>query len=373
MLILSASIPVITVLGIYLLFENADIMPAPFIMLLGLGAVFGVGASIFGMLKALFRRPDFIPAVPLAPSHERKFRQFISSLCREMYTRKPKIILLSGEPGFFVAQGRIRGLFGTYRGRILCIGVPSLSLLTCDELRSILAHEFAHFTGGETLYSAHALPIYEGTCIAAEGMSGLIKSEMRGAAWLSIPLYLPWMLLSFLVKTFSAVYSSITRKREIRADVIAARLCGSGCFSRALKKVSSVGALFRAVSGWHIVSKLRKGEQFGNYYEFFRQIVAESPGLLAEFEERVLRRPESESGVHPSLQVRLALMAEMPDVQGKDGTPASSLFPCLETYEEQLTEFKTLMTRALVASVGSRRAAKAPRSSPITSVSQTST
>ncbi len=355
MLIVSACIPLLTILGIYLFFRSIDFMPIVPLVVLGAGAVFGFGASVFGILKALFRRPDYIFATPLAPKGEGEFREFVGAICREMRTRRPGVILLNAGPEFFVTQGEVRGPFGTCRGRILSVGVASLSFLTRDELRAILAHEFAHFTGGETTYSALVLPVYEGARVAVDVMGGMIRSESRAACCTAVPLYLPYILLKAYVNAFVRLYLSISRKREIRADVIAARVGGADCYSRALKKVSSVAALFEALSGRQITNKLRKGGEFENYYEFLRQYAVESPGHLKEFEKRVLCEPEGENAAHPSLQVRLALMAQMPTLQKGYGASARSLFSNIEVYEKQLTELKTLVTRALAKTADDRQ------------------
>ena len=48
-------------------------------------------------------------------------------------------------------------------GRILGRGAPLLYELDTWELKSILAHEFAHFTGKETLYAKRVPPVFHTT------------------------------------------------------------------------------------------------------------------------------------------------------------------------------------------------------------------
>jgi Zn-dependent protease with chaperone function len=60
----------------------------------------------------------------------------------------PKQVFLVGSANAFVSN--VGGFFGVGSRRILGIGLPFLSMLTIPEFRAVLAHEFAHYYGGDT-------------------------------------------------------------------------------------------------------------------------------------------------------------------------------------------------------------------------------
>jgi heat shock protein HtpX len=57
-------------------------------------------------------------------------------------------VYLIGQVNAFVADRG--GIMGFGSRRVMGIGLPLLSILTVSELRGVLAHEFAHYYGGDT-------------------------------------------------------------------------------------------------------------------------------------------------------------------------------------------------------------------------------
>ena len=130
------------------------------ILLLGIGVCIGVITMFYSIIKSLLPTKSFYPAITLDLKEHPKLMSFVENLCSELKTDVPDAILLHCEPTFFVLQGKIRTFNSLCKGRILAIGLPLLDYLSTNELRAVLSHEFAHFTGKDTVYSAKIYPAY---------------------------------------------------------------------------------------------------------------------------------------------------------------------------------------------------------------------
>ena len=63
----------------------------------------------------------------------------------------PAAIYLISEPNAYVAESG--GFLGFGGRRIMGLGLPVMQILTVDELRSVIAHEFGHYASGDTKFS----------------------------------------------------------------------------------------------------------------------------------------------------------------------------------------------------------------------------
>ena len=64
----------------------------------------------------------------------------------------------------------MKTLDGVVEGRTLAIGMPLLKELSLQELKAVLAHEFSHFSGNDTLYSVFVAPVYKSLGSAIEDL-----------------------------------------------------------------------------------------------------------------------------------------------------------------------------------------------------------
>ena len=126
--------------------------------LLGSGSV-GVGLLILAVgaitcaaaiLWSLAPRPDkFTPPGPVlnAASQPRLFSE-ISTIAAEFEEPMPAAVYLMLDTNAWVAQRG--GMLGWGSRRVMALGLPVLAVLTISEFRAMLAHEFAHYYGGDT-------------------------------------------------------------------------------------------------------------------------------------------------------------------------------------------------------------------------------
>jgi Zn-dependent protease with chaperone function len=83
-----------------------------------------------------------VNGVAIELTRERPLREELEAIARAMGERMPSDVYLIPAPNAAVMQ-----LNGK---RLMVLGLPPLQLLTVSQFRAILAHEFAHYYGGDT-------------------------------------------------------------------------------------------------------------------------------------------------------------------------------------------------------------------------------
>ncbi|MFF5538410.1 M48 family metalloprotease [Streptomyces cinerochromogenes] len=106
-----------------------------------------------GMLMLRTPKGEDAPGIPVTEADEPRLWTLVRDIAAAAGTRAPDRIVLTGEVNAAVSENpRLLGLLPGPRR--LYLGVPLLTGLTEAQLRSVLAHEFGHFTGGDTRLSA---------------------------------------------------------------------------------------------------------------------------------------------------------------------------------------------------------------------------
>jgi Zn-dependent protease with chaperone function len=226
------------------------------------------------------------------------------------------------------------GMFGTKR-RVLTLGLASLRSLTVPELKSILAHEYAHFSHQDTFYSRfiHRVDLSIHTALSGMGAAGGKLNYVNPFFWFLVLYYRAYSLLS----------AGFSRSREYLADRMACSLYGSNVFTSSLTKVCTEGTLFDSTVYTAIGGMLNEGQAFKNMYEAFAEY--RQGDASSKDREKIRHDLESEQSSffasHPSHRERLAAAERFPPGHETDSTPAIQLFENPAALEEELTEFLT--------------------------------
>jgi len=211
-----------------------------------------------------------------------------------------------------------------------------------DELKAIIAHELAHFTGNDTVYSRWFYPIYRGTSSALIDMANVGASGSNNVAWASLALIIPMRVLRVYLEIFARIENHIGRQRELRADYFAAKASSSTIMASALIKAHVYGALWHQVLEKWIVDALNEDKVFRNISEVFASTFLSEKSLLQEIAQDSSTHLTHPTDTHPSLRERLNALSEnrIEDL-GIEGETAASLFSNLSSLEEKLTEYET--------------------------------
>jgi Zn-dependent protease with chaperone function/tetratricopeptide (TPR) repeat protein len=226
------------------------------------------------------------------------------------------------------------GMFGVKR-RVLTLGLSTMHYLTISELKAILAHEYAHFSHRDTVYSRF---IYQVTLSIENALMGM--AQFGGSVNYVNPFY--WFFWLYY-RAYSLLASSFSRSREFLADRMAVRLYGKKAFVSGLTKVATDGAFFEASIYHNISSLLSQGKSFVNMYEAFR--AHRDAGLSAEQRQtmysEMLKEKASWFHTHPTYAERVQATIGYPDAPEAEDESALKLFEDPDALEREMTEYLT--------------------------------
>ncbi|MBZ0152730.1 MAG: M48 family metallopeptidase, partial [Planctomycetes bacterium] len=109
-------------------------------------AVVVIGTVIYSVWPRRVKFPD--PGVPLRRQDQPRLWSMVDEVARAAGQEPPRQIFLVPDINAFVAErNSVLGLGGE---RIMGIGLPLLQVLTLPQAKSVIAHEFGHYHGGDT-------------------------------------------------------------------------------------------------------------------------------------------------------------------------------------------------------------------------------
>jgi Zn-dependent protease with chaperone function len=235
------------------------------------------------------------------------------------------------------------GMFGVKR-RVLSLGLGAMPSLSVDELKSILAHEYAHFSHSDTFYSRFIQQVSLSIATALGGMAAA-----GGALNYVNPFY--WFFWLYY-HAYSLLSRSFWRSREYLADRMAVGLYGRSTFRSALEKVVVDGTLFESTAFPLVSLTLAGGNALENMYDAFRRLDGEL--VTAEDRDRLrqslLKKKSAWFATHPSIAERFRAVETFPDLPPREPQPALDLFDDVPALERELTDYVT--RRAVRAAQG---------------------
>ncbi|MDU7519919.1 MAG: M48 family metalloprotease [Roseomonas mucosa] len=229
------------------------------LVLVGAGLVLRGAASTLRHLRDAVRAfvpaPLALAAVPIPETRAPGLHALLGNLSRERGTAPPETVAAGAEAGFFVTalpvllHGAPDAAPVPALGRTLHLSLPLLATLNATELRTVLAHELAHFSGEDTAYSARFLPIYAGLGQAAAATS-LRGGDYWGSTWLDRVVERaahPHTALAVHVhQRFGHAVARWSRLRELEADRAAIASGSAAALASSLLRLGLADELLRA-------------------------------------------------------------------------------------------------------------------------------
>lgn len=196
------------------------------ILIAALLAVLGVWV----LLKAIFTKPQsrFEQAGELVREEDAPgLWQRVRDIAGRLGTAPPDQIIAGIDASFFVTEHDVALDDSVQSGRTLFVSLPLLKVMTVEEADAVLAHEMAHFSGEDTLWSRRISPLLQ-------KMAQYLNALYAGG--LSRPVF---HFMHFFWKLYQLSLGRMSRLREFRADGIGARESSPGALARALVKVGA--------------------------------------------------------------------------------------------------------------------------------------
>ncbi len=262
-------------------------------------------------------------------SREGCLREELEAIARTMGERMPSEVYLIPAPNAAVMQ-----LAGK---RLMLLGLPLMQLLTVSQFRAILAHEFAHYYGGDTRLGPWVFKARDNMARVLTKLSGksavlslldrfVVIAVLHMAIVGGLVLY--WKLLTRLTQY-------VSRRQEFRCDELACYVAGSASLERGLCNVHRAAAGFGAY--WNeVAAAMASGirPQVADGFARFMGAPAIAKAIAAEMEKRLA---SNESGVldsHPPLGARLRKIRQLGiSTASEDERPAIALIADLPGLE----------------------------------------
>jgi len=181
------------------------------------------------ILWSIVPRPDrFVePGPELKPADQPEFFKLIDSVASRTKQRMPAHVYLVLDVNAWVTQRG--GFMGLGSRRVMGVGLPLMQALTVDQLRAVLAHEFGHYHGGDTMLGPW---IYK---TRASIIRTIVRLQNNAAAFIFIA----------YAKLFLRITNAISRAQEFAADALAARVTHPVSMIEGLKRVERAAPAFR--------------------------------------------------------------------------------------------------------------------------------
>jgi len=268
------------------------------------------------------------PAIGLPEESEGELYALAGDVARLVGTKPPDKVILHLFPTFFVTQGKAELLDGAASGRILALGMPMIGKLDGRELRAVLAHEFAHFAGGDLAYSTLVAPAYRALGTALHSLSNTAVGGGTGAV-MSILRKPSVLFLANSYEYFATIDRMLQRGRELRADRAAAKLYGKRSLVSSLEKATILSELYNKT-----VASVRPTEA-GAFFAAADAAIDADPRSREEASRALLAQAEDPLDTHPSFAARADAL---PDLAGSVPAEASMGVPSLEVEGRRLSE-----------------------------------
>lgn len=275
------------------------------------------------MLWSLVPRRDKFaaPGLPLKrTSHPRLFAELdrIADALREPL---PRDVYLIGEPNAWVADRG--GLMGFGSRRVMGLGLPLLGALNISQFRAILAHEFAHYYGGDTKLGPwlHRTQI---AMIRTFQNMGSVGKAMR-VALMQVLYVVVFGILKWYWLLFLRAINFVSRRQEFRADELACIVAGPQSLVSGLRIVHGAALAWPAYWNTEVAPMLNSGclpSIAGGFTLFLAApAIAEQveKGIETEMREGKTKPYDS----HPPLRNRIAAAQALPN-QSQSDDPQSA-------------------------------------------------
>ncbi|HTN73825.1 MAG TPA: M48 family metalloprotease [Pirellulaceae bacterium] len=247
-----------------------------------------------------------------------------------IHSPTPDEIRLTHQPDCYAVELRAFAI-STDRKLVLVIGMPQLEVLTQSELKVIIAHELAHFGGGDTRLSVFVFRFLESLRQAQQEMDGLWGRWIDPVSWLSWA-YFHWFFL---------LSAPIRKRQELRADAQSAEAFGGEFAARTLMKDWLLERKFKEAIGRYQQAKEQRPEFAAA--NLFRDFAAHFHELTPEGREYLERRLTEEERAsfwdsHPTLRERMTSMRQYPARPEPEPLPARLLLPDFELLEFEMQQ-----------------------------------
>src|ERR1700722_1057161 len=302
--------------------------------------LFVFGIVIAGaMLWSLFPRPDkFTPrGVLLDRATQPRLFAELENIATSLNEPMPTEVYLIGDVNAWVADRG--GLMGVGSRRVMALGLPVLSILTVSQFRAILAHEFAHYYGGDTSLGPW---VYKTQTAIARTFQNI--GSVRQLARFAI-LGVMYLAVTTLMKGYFVVFlraiKLVSRQKEYRADELACLIAGRQPLIDGLRAIQGGTLAWPAYWKSELAPMLNDGAVpgIGDGFARFVSVPTINEQIQKNLEKEILEAKAHPYDTHPPLRDRIAAATKLREcLIQQDSHPARTLLDHPDALELRFLE-----------------------------------
>ena len=318
----------------YLILSNMETPDFRIILLL----LFGVVIAATMLWSLLPRRDKFeAPGLLLDPASQPRLFAELENIAASLNEPMPREVYLIGDVNAFVADRG--GFLGIGSRRVMGLGLPLMSILTVSQFRAVLAHEFAHYYGGDTSLGPWVYKTQKAMVRIFENVGSvgeLARIAILGAMYLVVATLMKWYFILFL-----RAMNFASRKREFRADELACLVAGREPLVEGLRAIHGAALAWPTYWNTEIAPVVSDGALPGVGQGFARFVAVPriDEQIRKEVDREIKEAKTNPYDSHPPLRDRIAAAANLEGgaVQN-DARLASSLLDHLDKTELRFLE-----------------------------------
>jgi heat shock protein HtpX len=275
--------------------------------------LFLFGVVIAGaMLWSLVPRPDRFKAPGLLLDRATQPRLFaeLDNIAAALNEPMPREVYLIGDVNAFVADRG--GFMGFGSRRVMGLGLPLLSILSVSQFRAVLAHEFAHYYGGDTslgpwVYKTQTAIVRIFKNIGSVGQ--VARIAILGIMYLIVATLMKWYFIVFL-----RAINLASRQRELRADELACLVAGRQSLIDGLRAIHGASLAWPVYWKSEVAPVLNDGAVPGiaDGFARFVSVPAIHDQIQKGIEKAVQEEKKKPYDTHPPLRDRIAAATKLP-------------------------------------------------------------
>ena len=290
------------------------------------GKIRAVGCALAALLGILVLIPTRThqqePGLAVTPTMQPRLWDLVRRVAMAVGEPVPHEVVIIRAPNAYVHESG-----GFKNARVLALGLPLLATLTERELMSIIAHEFGHFSGGDTRI---------GKVVALTHRELYRTIEARyddGVAW--------WEKSNPFVQYFRfflRVTGTMRRRQEFNADQVAATIAGAPATRQAAIKAVMTNLAFETFWAGEMAPALECGRRpplMDGLQRFIRQPLT-AASLVEHTDATIATERYSPYDSHPPTRDRLRNIGEDPSAPPDDSAPARKLLRNVDVLERDV-------------------------------------
>jgi len=234
------------------------------------------------------RHPFHPPGPPITHAQHPRLFDVLEDVARATNQKMPATVYVS--PDLNAAVLHHGGVLGLGGRRTMILGLPLLHVVTVDQVKAILAHEFGHFSGGDTRIGR----------LVYQTRAGLVRTlaAVEGD-WLET-------LFSFYAKIVMRISMAVSRQQEFAADAFAARVISTQDIIDGLRISDRTGSYLSMFFLTNVLPIVQAGYRppIGSGFAAYSALMPSTPMR----EHREVDAQDAVHDSHPPLEDRIAAL-----------------------------------------------------------------